>query len=90
MKITLDPGSLTFGDLDDFEVKTGEDLMETFRRVDDVGNLSGLKVSSLLALIWVCARQENPEFTYDDARKVRLNELEVEVCGGEDPTPGGD
>lgn len=89
MKIALDPNALSFGDLEDFETATGEGLMETFGKVGEDGNLQGLKIKTMVALVWVCGRQENPDFTLDDARKVRLNDLEIDVVGeAADPTPG--
>jgi len=36
--------------------------------------------------VWICGRSSDPEFTLDDARKVKLSDLEVEV-GSADPTP---
>lgn len=89
MKITLDVNALTFGDLEDFETTTGSGLMEQFGKIGPDGDMSGMKAKDLVALIWVCGRQANPGFTLDDARKVRLDELEFEDPEA-DPTPGSD
>lgn len=90
MKIRLDPKALTLGDLEDFETATGEGLMETFEKIDKAGTFTSLRARSVSALIWVCARQDNPDFTLDDARKVRVDELEIEEVDEADPTSGGD
>lgn len=88
MKLNLDLNAFTFGDLEDFETAAGEGLLETFGKVGEDGNLGGIKAKTMLALVWVCGRQDNPGFTLDDARKVRLDELEIEVGEAPDPTPG--
>lgn len=90
MKINLNPNDLTFGDLEDFETLTGQALMDTFDKVSDGGDLKGLSAKAVIGLLWICGRQQNPDFTLDDAKKVKLTELEVEVGEEPDPTPGGD
>lgn len=91
MKLQLDIDAFTFGDLEDFEKETGESLVATFSalQTDDDGNLdlSGLSMSTLVSLVWIMGRTQNPEFTREDARKVRLDELEV-TDAEPDPTPG--
>lgn len=90
MKITLDVNALTFGDLEDYETTTGSGLMEQFGKIGPDGDLSAIRAKDLVALIWVCGRQTDPEFTLDDARKVRIDELEVDEAEAADPTPGSD
>lgn len=90
MKISLDPNDLTFGDMEDFEQFTGQGLMDTFAKVGESGDLNGLSVKAVVGLLWICGRQGDPAFTVDDARKVKLTELEIEVAEEADPTPGGD
>lgn len=91
MKIQFDVEALTYGDMEDFESATGEGLLAVIGAIkaDDDGNLdmSGLKMSTLVSLIWILGRAQNPEFTRDDARKVRLDELEL-TEPEPDPTPG--
>lgn len=91
MKLKLDPNALTFGDLEDFEEACGEPLMDVFERVGEDGTLKGLSMRTMKALMWVCARTDNPDFSLDDVRKMKIGELkdvEVEVVGEADPTPG--
>lgn len=90
MKITLDPNQLDFGDLEDFEEFTGQGLMETFDKIGASGDVKDLKVKTVVGLLWICGRQENPNFSLTDARRVKLTELEIDVGGEPDPTPGGD
>lgn len=91
MKITLDAKALTVGDMEDFEDAAGVGLMETFGKIDQAGDLSGLRMKTVRALVWVITRQENPDFTFEDARSIRFDELEIEVAGAEpDPTHGDD
>lgn len=91
MKIKLNPDALTFGDLEDFETQTGEGLLDTFESIEKKQDLSGLSMRCITALLWICTRTENADFTLDDARKIKLSELkdlEIEVAGEADPTPG--
>lgn len=83
MKLRLDPDSLTFGDLEDFEDATGEKLLEAFTGAAE-GELSA---KALIGLVWICKRQDDLEFTLDDARKLKLAEIEFEAPEP-DPTPG--
>lgn len=85
MKITIDPESLTFGDLEDFERETGEVLLKAL----DALTKNQASAKALIGLVWVCQRQIDPGFSMDDARKVKLSDIEVESAGA-DPTPGDD
>jgi hypothetical protein len=76
LKITIDLDTLTLGELDFFEEQSGlsvEDLA--------AGKSSA---KSAMALICIQERRTNPAYTMDDARKIPVSELEVEVA---DPTP---
>lgn len=83
MKLRLDPDALTFGDLEDFESATGEKLLDAFSKASE-GDLSA---KALIGLVWVCQRQIDPEFSLDDARKLKLTEIEFEAAEP-DPTSG--
>lgn len=88
MKIKLDPEALTFGDMEDFEEVSGSPLMEAFANVGKSGEMATLKAKDLVALVWICGRAEDPEFTLDQARRVRMSDIEVEVGTDADPTDG--
>ena len=84
MKISLDMDALTLGDLEDFEGIAGRGITEAL--ADYQAGKASMK--EVIGLVWICQRAESPEFTLDDARKVKLTELEVEVASP-DPTPDG-
>jgi len=74
-KIALDVNDLTLGELEELEEATGVKLA-------DLGNGS---VKSTIALIWISERRRHPEFTLDDARQLKVTELEFA-----NPTVAGD
>lgn len=88
MKVRLNPAALTFADMEDFEERTGSSLLDVFDGVEKPEDIRSLRMRDLVALLWICVRAEQPEFTYDDARKLRITELEVEIAA--DPTAGGE
>lgn len=82
MKIRLNPKALTFGDMEDFETYTGLDL-------EDVLANGSKSAKVRTAMVWICCRADDPEFTIDDVRKLPMGDLEIEVVGDDtDPTPG--
>ncbi len=85
--------SLTVGDLEDIEEITGigiDDVMAalTTGKVGANGTI-GVPIKVLKALVFVVYRASDPAFTLDDARKVRVTELEV-VLAEPDPTEPAD
>lgn len=79
--INIDPDKLTIGDLEDFEEVVGESFQQAF-----ANGPSGVSTKALKAIVWIVSRQDNPDFTLDDARNVRVAEFsfaEPET----DPTP---
>lgn len=90
MKLTLNPDALTFGDMEDFESYTGQPLMDTFSKIGNDGSLTGLGAKAVVGIVWICGRVSNPDFTVEEARKVRMTEIEIEVGAEPDPTPGSD
>jgi hypothetical protein len=89
--LRIDPDVLTIGDLEDFEDTVGVPLYDVLQPKPVIGP-DGKKVldekgrpemqtqistKALKALIWITQRIEKPEFTLDDARRVRVSELEL-------------
>lgn len=72
----FDLDSLTLGDLERLEEKTGQPMMEWFQQIQG-GKLSA---KDLTLLAWVVKSRDDPSYTLEDARKVRIDEL-----GGELP-----
>ena len=81
--LRLDENELTIGDLEDFESITGQ-TFESLRPGKD-GSVA-MDAKMLKALVFIVKRRADPAFTLDDARDVRVTELEV-VPVRKDPTP---
>ncbi|GIJ38521.1 hypothetical protein [Micromonospora andamanensis] len=91
MELKLNPDDLTLGDLEDFEDYTGKTIDEIVKPVpvvDDEGNRvfddkgrpeMTMKVSSksLVCLVWLMRRKDNPNFTIQDARQVKVTSLVI-------------
>jgi hypothetical protein len=91
VNLRIDPDTLTIGDLEDFEMVTGKPMFDVLKPVqvrDDEGQIvrgedgrpeTEVKVTAvaLKALVWISQRAENPAFTLDDARNVRVAALEI-------------
>lgn len=92
MKLSLNPDVLTLGDLADFEDASGQSLTRIVEAASQGGGavLSGLPMKTLLALVWVCGRKDDPDLTLEKVRATPLADLddvEVEVAKTGDPTP---
>lgn len=74
-KITIDLDDLTLGEMDDFEKASGigvQDLQD-----------GSMPTQAVIALVWLSQRRANPKYTIEDARKVRMSELDFDG----NPTP---
>lgn len=78
MKLTFDFDELTVGDIEDFEDACGIPIFEVKQ--------GSVPTKALAPLIWISERRNNPAFTLDDARKVRVSDLEY----GDPPAEAGD
>lgn len=77
--ITIDVDDLTFGEMEAVEGVLGKPFSEAF-------GSGGVSATAAVALIYVVKRRDNPDFTIDDARALKLSSLEF---GAEpDPTNG--
>lgn len=99
--LNFNPDDLTIGDLEDFEDITGQTFDEAFKSVpvkDDEGNIErddkgrpvkAVKVTAkvIKALVYVIYRKDDPDFTLDDARNVKITALNM--LGGDDEDPEG-
>lgn len=92
MRLTFNENDLTIGDLEDFEAAVGMQISEALRPVtvrDDEGNVVrdpetgrpeqtvSLSAKALKGLVWIAKRQEDPAFTLEDARSVKVTELDI-------------
>lgn len=103
VQLRIDPDALTIGDLEDFEEVVGEPLYDSLQAkpvLDHDGNkvldekgrpelATKISTKALKALIWITQRVENPEFTIEDARNVRVGALEI-VAGDEGNESGSE
>lgn len=92
MRLTLNKDKLTLGDLEDFEEVSGQSLDRILEAVDGAGAsaVSGLPIKSLLALLWISGRTEDPNLTYQDVRNTPLSDLElveIDVTGEDETDP---
>lgn len=68
MKLNMDFNQLEVGEAVDFEEACGIPISAL-----GPGNVPA---KALVALIWITQRRNNPEFTIEDARRVKFSELE--------------
>lgn len=101
-KLVFDENELTIGDLEDFEVATGLEMQDALKPVplkgedgkplrDEDGRpemMVTVTAKILKALVWIANRHENPEFTLEDARNVKVTELEIIRESGDDDNSG--
>ena len=80
-KITIDVGDFTLGEIEQFEELAGVPM-------SSLGENTPAR--AMTALVVIARRRTDPDFTIEQARLIRMSE--VEVVGGEpdDPTPSTD
>lgn len=103
IRVSVDPDSMTMGDLEDFESYTGTSFAESVKHVkvlDDEGNVKRddrgrpetqvqMTAKAMTALMWIAIRQDRPGFTVKEAREVRPSAIEW-VGGDDDDEAAGD
>lgn len=102
--IRFDEDALTLGDLEDFEEIVGAPLHEALRpktQRDEDGEIVRdekgrpvqevqMSTKALKALVFIVLRNERPDFTLDDARKIRVSALEMVESESEGNDSGQD
>jgi len=81
-KVRLDIGELTLGEMEAWEELTGRPFGDFLAACES--GLERLPTRHLLALIVVLQRRENPDYALEDARDLRLTDVEFVSA---DPTP---
>lgn len=66
--ITIDFDKITLGDMETLEEACGPHVWEEFRT-------NKMTAKTLVALVWIMKRQDDPGFTMDDARKLPITVL---------------
>lgn len=78
-------------DLEDLEIGELEDLAEVLgiRDIRELGRMAeAMPPRMMSAVAWLAKRREDPAFTIEDARRMKVRELE-ELFGANDPNAGG-
>ncbi|MFD6970137.1 hypothetical protein [Streptomyces sp. NPDC059949] len=89
--LRINPDVLTIGDLEDFEEVVGLPIYEALsprpvigpdgkKVLDEKGRpelQTQITTKALKALIWVTQRVDNPDFSLQDARNVKVSALEL-------------
>ena len=85
LDLRLDPRKLKLGELEEFEEMTGQTIDEAFY------SGQATRAKSLVALVYLFGRKQDPSFTLDDARELDMEELQAAMDRARDngnPTPG--
>ena len=78
MKLTIDAEDLTLGEVEFFEAEAGLSF-------EDLANGKS-STRAMLALIVIQERRTDPAYSMDDARKLKLREVEVVGVEADPPT----
>jgi hypothetical protein len=77
MELTIDVNDLTLGEVEFFETESGLSFDELAA--------GRTNTRAIIALVTITERRRNPDYTADDARKVKLGDITVKGPD-EDPT----
>lgn len=72
MKLRLDQGDVTLGELADVEEALGSSLAVAFEHS---------QARAIAALAWIVKRRDDPTFTLDQAFALRMSDLEIVTPG---------
>lgn len=78
MELNIDPNDLMLGEVEFFEEQSGLSLQDLQNGV--------INTKAIIALITVLEQRKDPAFTVEDARKVKLGEIAVDVADPPKPT----
>lgn len=83
MDLNIDVNDLTLGEVEFFETESGLSF-------DDLA-AGRTNTRAIIALVTITERRTNPDFTMDDARKLKLGDIKVSGPPDADPTePAGE
>lgn len=68
--LNIDFNDLTLGDIEDLEDTAGLNMRDLMGK-----SAKELPTKALIALVWIVKRHENPDYTYEDARNLRIGTL---------------
>jgi hypothetical protein len=81
--VKLDVSKLTLGDWEDLEDYSPEAVKALQGKRDD----GHMPAKAIIGVAWMALRQENPDATVDDVRKMTLDDIQLEVGDSEDEDP---
>ena len=93
VSLDFDPDSLTVGELEDFAEVAGMEFSEASYVVEVEDGKGGtttarrMKAKGLVALVYVLQRRTNPDFTLEDARKVKMADFNVPTSAAKRANP---
>lgn len=102
-KLRFNPEDLTLGELEEFEEVTGRPFDEVMSEKEVIGpdgkpvrdkrgrpvRQVRMAMKEITALMWLLTRREDPQFTIEQARKLKISDLnEMELVGVDDPLGG--
>lgn len=71
--LEFDPNSLTLQEMCDLEEATGENAYSSL-----AGGVPSAK--TLAGLVWIVKRRTDPGFSFDDAKKLKVSDLDFQVA----------
>jgi len=72
LNLTLDPASLTLGEIGDLEQQAGCPIMTLLADL----RAGRYNMREVIAVLWVLQRRDNPALTLDDVRNTKLSDVE--------------
>lgn len=78
--IRIDPDDLSLGEVESIEEILGQPFSQVFVN-------GGVSAKAAVALVYVVKRRDDPAFTLDDARSLKIGSLDFGQAA--DPTNGG-
>ena len=83
MKLAIDPEAMTLRDIEDMEAVSGRPIGEFLGRFQGKSSeqitLGDFDAKTIVAMVWVFGRKNEPGLTLDEARDTRLMDLGFET-----------
>lgn len=86
--LRLSVDDITVGDMEDIEDISGQtfaEIVDALQKPTTGAGVVNVPIKVLKAIVYIAYRRDNPDFTLDDARNIKVSELEL-VMAEADPT----
>lgn len=80
---TLDPDDLELGEMEELEELMGKNIQEVFRELS-----GGASAKLMRGVAFILGRRADPDYTMDDARKVKLGQISPADDDDSETDPG--